>query len=114
MSFAIHQRLGNLTLIIDQNGLQGFGRTADVISCNDLTPRIAAFGADVRRANGHDPNAIINALASQAQGIPRVLILDTVKGRGLHFEDLLESHYLPLSAEEYMAACNSLEQDDTQ
>lgn len=114
LSFAIHQRLDNLTLVIDQNGLQGFGRTADVISCDDLTPRIAAFGADVRHADGHDPDAIADALASPAQGVPRVLILDTVKGRGLHFEDQLESHYLPLSEAEYLAARNSLEREDIQ
>ncbi|MNS79519.1 transketolase [compost metagenome] len=114
MSFAIHQRLDNLTLVIDQNGLQGFGRTVDVISCDDLTPRIAAFGADVRHADGHDPDAIADALASPAQGVPRVLILDTVKGRGLHFEDQLESHYLPLSEAEYLAARNSLEREDIQ
>jgi len=40
-----------------------------------------------------------------------VLILDTVKGRGLHFEDSLESHYLPLSEAQYAAARLTLEQD---
>ena len=111
LSFAVHQRLTNLTLIIDQNGLQGFGRTADVISCDDLTPRIAAFGADVRQADGHDPDAIASALAAPAEDTPRVLILDTVKGRGLHFEDSLESHYLPLSEAQYAAARLTLEQE---
>lgn len=114
LSFAIHQRLENLTLLIDQNGLQGFGRTVDVISCDDLTPRIAAFGADVRQADGHNHNAIIEALASPANGVPRVLILDTVKGRGLHFEDRLESHYLPLSEADFDAACQAFEQEALQ
>lgn len=111
LGFAVHQRLTNLTLLIDQNGLQGFGRTADVISCDDLAPRIAAFGADVRKADGHDPEAIIDALAEPAEGVPRVLILDTVKGRGLHFEDRLESHYLPLSEAQYATARLVLEQE---
>lgn len=111
LGFAVHQRLTNLNLIIDQNGLQGFGRTADVISCDDLTPRIAAFGADVRQADGHDPDAIASALAAPAESAPRVLILDTVKGRGLHFEDRLESHYLPLSEAQYAAARLVLEQE---
>lgn len=111
LSFAIHQRLDNLTLLIDQNGLQGFGRTADVISCDDLTPRIGAFGADVQYVNGHDPDAICEALTPHADGLPKVLILDTVKGRGLHFEGRLESHYLPLSEADYLAARNYLEKD---
>lgn len=114
LTFAVHQRLSNLTLLIDQNGLQGFGRTAEVISCADLSPRIAAFGADVRRVDGHDPDAIAAALAAPSAGAPRVLILDTVKGRGLHFEDCLESHYLPLSEAHYAAARHALEQDDLQ
>jgi transketolase len=114
LGFAVHQRLTNLTLIIDQNGLQGFGRTADVMSCDDLAPRIAAFGADVRKADGHSPDAIVDALAAPADGAPRVLVLDTVKGRGLHFEDRLESHYLPLSEAQYAAARLALEQDGAQ
>ena len=109
LGFAVHQRLENLTLVIDQNGLQGFGRTVDIMSCGDLTSRIAAFGADVRSADGHDPDAIIQSLASPAAGVPRVLILDTVKGRGLHFEDRLESHYLPLSEAHYAEARQALE-----
>lgn len=114
LGFAVHQRLAKLTLLIDQNGLQGFGRTADVMSCDDLAPRIAAFGADVRKADGHSPDAIVDALAAPADGAPRVLVLDTVKGRGLHFEDRLESHYLPLSEAQYAAARLALEQDGAQ
>jgi len=114
LAFAVHQRLDNLTLLIDQNGLQGFGRTADVISCDDLSPRIAAFGADLRRADGHDPGAILAAIGKPAQGGPRVLILDTVKGRGLHFEGRLESHYLPLSDADYASAAMSFQQEGMQ
>ncbi|WP_123724368.1 1-deoxy-D-xylulose-5-phosphate synthase N-terminal domain-containing protein [Pseudomonas protegens] len=114
LSFAIHHRLENLVLLIDQNGLQGFGRTSDVISCNDLSQRIAGFGTDVQKINGHDPDAIMKAIARPTTGAPRVLILDTVKGRGLHFEDTLESHYLPLSEVDYVAARSILEQEGTQ
>ncbi|QNK03902.1 transketolase [Dyella telluris] len=110
LNFAIHQRLDNLVILIDQNGLQGFGRTAEVISCEDLSPRIAAFGADLQKIDGHDSDAIMQAIAKPARGAPRVLILDTVKGRGLHFEDLLESHYLPLSEASYLAARSAFEE----
>lgn len=104
LTFAVHQRLDNLFILVDQNGLQGFGRTMDVISCEDLSPRIAAFGACVRNVDGHDPAAIADAIKQPNQGVPVVLILDTVKGRGLHFEDSLESHYLPLTPEQYLSA----------
>jgi transketolase len=88
--------------------LQGFGRTRDVISCEDLGPRIEAFGARVHTVDGHDPVAIAEALNAAGRGVPMVLILDTVKGKGLHFEDSLESHYLPLKPVEYLAARNAL------
>lgn len=112
--FAVHQRLSNLTIIIDQNGLQGFGSTEEVISCGDLTPRISSFGADVINVNGHDPIAIKNSLNIKSNGRPKVLILKTIKGRGLHSEGTMESHYLPLSTEQYLAAYSKLESEGKQ
>lgn len=114
LNFAIHQRLENLILLVDQNGLQGFGHTADVISCEDLTARFAAFGAEVHHIDGHDPDAICEALNLPPTGVPKVLILQTIKGRGLHFEGKLESHYLPLSEVNYIAARDALEQEGLQ
>jgi transketolase len=111
--FAVHLRLEKLTLLIDQNGLQGFGRTRDVISCDDLSPRIQAFGADVQKVNGHDPGAIIECLTKPSNGLPRVIILETIKGRGFPFENQLKSHYLPLSEDDYQSARRTIEQDGT-
>lgn len=108
LTFAVHRRLDNLFILIDQNGLQGFGRTLDVISCEDLTPRIASFGPCVRKVDGHDPAAIAEALAKPQKGVPTIVILDTIKGRGLHYEDLLESHYLPLTEAQYLEASAAL------
>jgi transketolase len=110
LNFSVHQRLENLVLLIDQNGLQGFGRTADVISCDDLTPRITAFGAQVEKVNGHDPEAINKALGRPTNRLPRVLILETLKGHGLHFENQMESHYLPLSESDFADNLRALEQ----
>ena len=89
----------DLTLVIDQNGWQGFGRTREVAGFDDLQARLAAFGLPVDRCPGHDLEALAQALAPRPEG-PRAVILDTVKGRGLaEFEDRLESHYLPPSPE---------------
>ena len=103
--FAVHQRLDNLTILIDQNGFQGFGRTRDVISCGDLAPRIAAFGPRVVSVDGHATADIDAALREPGDGRPSVLVLNTVKGNGLHYQGLLESHYLPLSEAQFQAAC---------
>jgi transketolase len=103
--FAVHHKLDNLTIVIDQNGLQGFGKTEDIISCSDLTPRISAFGAQVQLINGHDCLQIKKSLEIISVNKPTVLILDTVKGKDLHFEGVMASHYLPLSDEQYRMAC---------
>lgn len=105
LTFSVHHQLDNLTIIIDQNGLQGFGKTDEVISCGDLTPRISSFGAHVQRINGHNCSEIKKALENKISTKPSLLILDTIKGKGLYFEGEMESHYLPLSEEQYQKAC---------
>lgn len=109
--FSVHQKLDNLTIVIDQNGLQGFGSTHDVISCNDLAPRLLSFGAHVVSADGHDPDALQSALASRQSGKPAIVVLNTIKGLGLHNENLMESHYLPLSEDHFAAACARLDDE---
>jgi transketolase len=101
LNFALRHELGNLTILVDQNGLQGFGSTAEVIGVSDLAPRIQAFGAFVQSIDGHDPEAIHAALATPDGHRPQVVVLHTCKGRGMHFEGKLESHYLPLTREQY-------------
>jgi transketolase len=98
--FAVHHRLDNLTILIDQNKLQGFGSTGEVISCGDLQPRLAAFGANVISCDGHNPEAILEALESGTKG-PKMILLNTKKGRGTLYENKMESHYLPLTLENF-------------
>ena len=108
LTMAIHQRLDNLVLIIDQNGLQGFGETQAVISCADLTPRLKGFGAEVRVVDAHDPDAIRAALAAPVAGGPGVVVANSIKGRGLHYAGRLESHSLPLDEAQYREAVATL------
>ena len=111
LTFAVHQQLGNLTIIIDQNGLQGFGSTEEVISCGDLTSRIKSFGASVQHIDGHNLAQVATALKHVSGNRPTVLIMDTIKGRGTHFSGKVESHYLPLSHEQYFLACAEIQKE---
>jgi len=52
--FAAHHRLGRLTAIIDLNGQQALGATADVLSLAPMVERWRAFGWDAREVDGHD------------------------------------------------------------
>lgn len=106
--FAVHQKLNNLTIIVDQNGLQGFGKTEEIISCGDLTPRFSSFCPNVQKVNGHNWQNIKTALEEKSESTPSILLLDTIKGKGLHFAGMMESHYLPLSDEQYRIACENI------
>ena len=69
-----------------------------------LRDRLETFGWDVSEVDGHDAAAMVDVLASAVAG-PRVVILRTVKGKGVSFmENQMEWHYLPLTEELYAQA----------
>lgn len=111
--FARQKALDNLTMIIDLNGLQGFGTTAEVADLGSLARKFLEFGWDVDEVDGHDIQAI-TASAGRSSNRPRVIIASTVKGNGVSFmANRMEWHYLPLTKElfeqavrEIEAACN--------
>jgi transketolase len=102
--FATHQRLTNLTVLIDHNELQGFGTTTSVASMAPLWDRLRGFDAEVSVVNGHDTAAIRTALDTPSDRL-KIVVLKTVKGHGVSFmEHRMEWDYLPRSAEQYAAA----------
>jgi transketolase len=108
--FAAHHRLQNLLVVIDANGLQGFGRTTEVLNMEPMADRWRAFGFAVHEVDGHDFDAIDNALRETSLA-PTCLIARTVKGKGVSFfEGKLESHYLPINAAQLASALDELKQ----
>ncbi len=112
--FAAHHRLNNLIWLIDRNGLQGFGRTEDVMALEPLTEKLASFGWKVMVADGHDFDSLekTKRLALdhlRTPGKPVALICRTVKGHGISFmADTVDCHYLPLQEAQYQQAINEL------
>jgi transketolase len=104
MLFARHQALSNLVVLVDRNGLQGFGNTTEIASLEPLDQKIRGFGLEVEEIDGHDPATLDAALGRRAAG-PKVILLRTIKGRGVSFmENRMEWHYLPLSEQQYAQA----------
>jgi len=102
-----HHRL-NITLIVDLNGLQGFGRTCDIADLEPLADKFKAFRAPTVEIEGHDVEAVTTALRRNGDG-PMVILAKTKKGHGVSFmEGLFEWHYLPLSREAYLQAVEEL------
>lgn len=107
--FASHHQLGNLTVLVDHNDLQGFGSTGDIASMSPLWERLQGFPVDLQVIDGHDLAAIRAALATECERL-KIIVLRTVKGRGVSFlENRMDSHYLPLTGDQFQLALKELD-----
>jgi transketolase len=102
---ANHFRVGSLVCIVDRNQLGIDGPTEDIMSLEPLHERFRAFGWHVQRIDGHDIRAIVDAfdlLKSADPTMPRVIIADTIKGKGVKRMELdLGWHVGNLNDEDY-------------
>ena len=84
--FAAHYKLDNLTVMVDNNGLQIDGSNNEVMSLGDLAAKLRAFGFDLYEIDGHDLDAIEAALSAPVTaGKPKAILAHTVKGKGISF-----------------------------
>lgn len=111
--FAAHWRLSNLTVIVDNNGLQAMGRVEEVLGLGSIAEKLQTFGFETREANGHNEAALDLALQELDRldsNRPRALVAKTVKGYGVSFiQDNNIWHYTRLTPETYRAALTELE-----
>jgi transketolase len=94
--FAPHHKLDNLTVIIDYNKIQSFGRVKEVVNLDPLAEKWRAFGWAVQEIDGHDLGAIEKTLTSIPfeTDHPSCVVAHTIKGKGVSFmEDKLLWHY---------------------
>jgi transketolase len=92
---AAHYKLDHVTAILDRNRQQIDGWTSDVMGLEPLADKWRAFGWHVLEVDGHDMEAILEALET-AQGVerqPTIIIAHTTKGKGASLmEDNLRFH----------------------
>lgn len=108
---AAKYKLDNLCGIVDVNGLQIDGRTADVMPSEPLDAKFAAFGWNVIMADGHDFDSLRAAFAAAKaeKGRPSVILAKTVKGKGISFmENDAGWHGKAPNAEQYEQAMAEL------
>jgi transketolase len=107
--FAIHNRLDNLIILVDHNGLQGFGSTSAVASMAPLRDRLSGLDLEIRVCDGHDLASMREAMAP-ARGRPVLVVMNTIKGHGIpEIAGKMESHYLPLTQRQFASAMASFE-----
>ena len=84
---AHHYKLDNLCAIVDLNGLQIDGPTAEVIDPNPIGAKFAAFGWHVIETDGHDFKALHEAFleAQETKGVPTCIVAKTTKGKGVSY-----------------------------
>jgi transketolase len=88
MLAASHHKLTNLTIIIDQNKLQSFGDTKEVLNLEPLFKKFVSFGFDTTVINGHDISELSDVLSKNAhKEKPSAVIAQTVKGKGISFAE---------------------------
>ncbi|MDO8753451.1 MAG: 1-deoxy-D-xylulose-5-phosphate synthase N-terminal domain-containing protein, partial [Anaerolineales bacterium] len=82
-----HQKIDNLTVIVDNNKVQSDKPVAEIIDLGNLVEKFKAFGWHVIRIDGHDFRQLEKAIAEakQVKGKPQIIIADTIKGRGVSF-----------------------------
>lgn len=96
-------RLSQLSVVIDVNGWQATGRSAEITSLEPLAAKWAAFGWRAWDVDGHDLVELRARIAADPDpaGRPTAIIARTVKGKGVSFmEDDNNWHYrIPTSDE---------------
>ena len=106
-------RLGNLTAILDYNGIQQTGATADVMPTEPIADKWKAFNWHVQEVDGHNVGEILDALdrANEVHARPSVIIARTTKGKGVKlFEYDHRWHGAPPNAEQYQQALSELQE----
>jgi len=113
---AAHFKVDNLLAIVDRNRLQVDNFTEEVMTIEPLVDKWRAFGWSVREIDGHDMEAVVDAIAAFPfePGKPSVIIAHTIKGKGLPFaEDRVDFHYHDVDEEMMKEAMAILESDDS-
>ena len=110
--FASAKKLDNLCVIVDNNNLQIDGTIEEVNSPYPIDEKFAAFGFHVIQVDGHDFDQL-KAAFDEARGVkgqPAVIVMKTVKGKGVSFmENNASWHGTAPNDEQFATAMAELE-----
>ncbi len=113
--FAGHRKLDNLTVVVDNNGLQIDGKIDDVCSPYPIDKKFEAFNFHVINIEAHDFDAIRAAFkeAKETKGMPTAIIAHSTKGKGVSFmENQAAWHGTAPNDEQYAVAMEDLAKID--
>jgi transketolase len=104
-------RLTNIVACVDNNDFQSLGRTSETHpSFYPLGDKFRAFGWETVEIDGHDPEAIYQAVTNRSGTKPFMVVAKTVKGKGVSYmENVPIWHYRSPNKEEYAKAIAEIE-----
>lgn len=103
---AYAKKLDNIIFFIDKNGYQLDGSTEAILDHGDLAAKAAGFGLYTQEIDGHDVNAIYQAIqnAFATKGVPSCIVLDTIKAKGATFAEPKHEHSSQPSEDKWQEA----------
>ena len=115
---AAHHRLSNLICLVDINNQQADGESSKVLGFEPLADKWAAFGWHVQRVDGNDLPAVLAAFDAArhlTDAKPRVILFDTLMGKGVPFlEQREKNHFIRVDPPEWQQAIQILDQSQTE
>lgn len=111
---AAHHGLSNLVCTVDINNQQADGPSGQIMRFEPVADKWAAFGWHVQRVDGNDLPAVVAAFdaARQHTGAqPRVILCDTLMGKGVPFLEAREkNHFIRVDPPEWQQALAILDE----
>ncbi|MFA9380711.1 MAG: transketolase [Acetanaerobacterium sp.] len=105
-------KLDNLIVMLDYNNMQIDGMVDDVNSLRNPAARWEALGFAAFEVDGHDVEAVAKAIddAKKVSGAPSLIVLRTIKGRGVSFVEQagFGCHNMTISAEQAQQALREI------
>lgn len=115
---AAHHGLGNLINLVDLNRQQADGACEDILRFEPLEEKWKAFGWHAQRVDGNDLGAVVaafDAARAVTEAVPRVILFDTLMGKGVPFLETREkNHFIRVEADEWQVALAELDAGYTQ
>jgi len=108
-----HHKLDNMVAIVDVNNQQADGPSTQVMAFEPLVDKLKAFGWFAQRVDGNDLDAVVaafDAARSDPTPRPRMIVADTLMGKGVPFlEQREKNHFIRVEAHEWQLALTALE-----
>lgn len=108
---AAKYKLDNFTVIVDRNNMQAMGCCSDVLNTDPFADKWESFGwKAINVVDGNNHKQLEKAFNSSFDNKPKVIIANTIKGKGVSFmENQLLWHYRDPQGEDYINAIRELE-----